>query len=341
MFLCRFGRRGIIRHYSASLLTCLALFWAVVLLGARTIAIQTAHAGHTLSPTPAWTDFNAHDPGILLASGPATQTVVLLLNNPSHVAFGPPCQFSGVVRADDMPPPLGSGLQDLVFEPISLATGESLAIDIPFMPDPDAGVRQDLILRIEQDDAASGPCPLLVQALGYDDDSGATEFMIHDRFALGLERTFDAAGEAGSPRPLGFAGGNANQSARFILVSDNDSPLPAEHCELTGEVTAQTLPRLTEASADQPQPVKAAWPIKWEGPSLRSVAIVDIPFEELGASAEQRVDALLSIRFDHPLSTVCPRRLNGSLQILDQPTGTTRAVIPTDRVLFDYQHFHN
>jgi hypothetical protein len=114
-------------------------------------------------------------------------------------------------------------LENLVFAPLNLAPGESRAIDIPFMPDPAAGARQELILRVKNDKPGRGPCPLLVQAIGYDSSSRATEFVI-DRFTPGFEETFPCADPVKSQLPLGFVGGNGQQVGRF-LISGNNSPL--------------------------------------------------------------------------------------------------------------------
>lgn len=321
-----------IRGYLVSIL---ALLCVLVLFD----SVQTAQA--QARHTPEWTDFNTHDPGIVFASGSWTQALVLLIGNLSHETPGRPCHFNGAVRTEEIPPPFGSGLDDLVFGPVSLAPGESLAIDLP---PPDTGIVPSqvrvLIMSIEADDAVSRSCPLLVQTMGYDTDSGATEVLI-DRFTVGLERTFAVPGHAPSSVPLGFVVGNAGQATRLILISDNNSPLPADRCDLNGEVIAQRVPRLDDESADQTGSIENAWPIKWQGPSLKSVAIVDIAFGELDPDADQRIDALLSIRFDRLLPVACLKRLDAILQVFDQATGATRAVIPTDRVFFNYYHFHN
>jgi hypothetical protein len=296
--------------------------------------IQPAHARNT----PTWTDFNTHDPGIVLfVGGSAEQRIVLLIGNPDVAV--PPCHFSGVVRVDDSPPPFGSGLKDLVFEPLSLAPGESRALDIPFMPDPDAGTRQELILRVENDKPGRGPCPLLVQVIGYDSSSGATEFVI-DRFAAGFEKTFAPADPMKSQLPLGFVGGNVQQVGRF-LISENNSPRPAARCDFTGEVIAETVPRLDSAdSAVSGHVMQKAWPITWEGTDLKRAALVEIPFAEFGATPDRRVEVLLSLRLKRPVPAACFGGLVGSLQIVDL-TGKTRAVIPADRVFFNFNHFNN
>jgi hypothetical protein len=158
-------------------LTRSALVWAFVLIGLFS-AIQPIQAHQT----------REH---ILLARQvelPGVQAVVILISNQSQEMPGRPCHFNGAVRTEEIPPPFGSGLDHLVFKPVSLAPGESLAIDIP---PPDIGVAPSqikvLIMAIEADDAVSRSCPLLVQAMGYDNDSGATEVLI-DRFTFGFEK---------------------------------------------------------------------------------------------------------------------------------------------------------
>jgi len=277
---------------------------------------------------------------------PENQAVAVLISNRSHKPPGRPCNFNGALRTEEITPPFGSGLDELVFEPISLAPGESVAIDIqpPDVRAPGAQVHPSqikvLIMAVEADDAVSSACPLLVQALGYDASSGATEVLI-DRYILGVEKTFAISGDARSPVPLGFVGGNADQTARLVLISENTSGLPADHCERSGEVIAQIVPRLHDDSDDQARSIEKSWPIKWQGPAIKSVAIIDIPFADLDPPADQRVDSWLSLRFDDPLPAACFKRLNSSLQVFDQSTGATRAVIPRDRVLFNYDHFHN
>lgn len=337
MFACRFGHRQTSGNHPSPRLLCLTLVCAFVLLDPRAVPARSAQAGHIPAHTPDWTDFNTHDPGIVIASGSSTQAVVLLIGNLSREMRGRPCHFNGAARIEEIAPPFGSSLDDLVFEPLSLAPGESLAIDVP----PDTQVIPSqikvLIMAIEADDAVSRSCSLLVQAMGYDTDSGATQVMVEKIFEDNA-RTTDIRT---SPVPLGFVGGNAGQAARLILISDNNSPLPADRCDLNGEVIVHLVPRLDNDSDDQTRSTENAWPIKWEGPSLKSVAIVDIPFGELDPTADQRLDALLSLRFDHPLPGACLKRLDASLQIFDQTTGSTRAVIPADRVFFNYHHFHN
>ena len=277
---------------------------------------------------------------------PKNQAVVVLVSNRSHEPPGRSCHFTGRARIEEVAPPFGSGLDDFVFEPVSLAPGESLAIDIapPDIPVPSAQVVPSqirvLTIGFEADDAASGSCPLLVQAFGYDADSGATEVMI-DRFTIGAEKTFAVPSDTRSSLPLGFVGGAAGQIARVILFSDNTSGLPADHCQLTGEVIPQVVPRRADDPDDQTRSFERSWPIKWQGPTTKSVAIVDIPFDELDLPPDPRVDSLLSLRFDHPLPAVCLKGLSGSVQIFNNETGATQAFIPVDRVFFNYHHFQN
>ena len=277
---------------------------------------------------------------------PENQAVVVLVSNRSHEPPGQSCHFTGRARIEEVTPPFGSGLEDFVFEPVSLAPGESVAIDIPPPDNSAPGARvvpsqiRVLIIGFEADDAASGSCPLLVQAFGYDSDSGATEVLI-DRFTIGAEKTFAVPTAIRSSVPLGFVGGAADQIARLILFSNNNNGLPADHCQLTGEVIAQVVPRLADDPDDQIRSFEKSWPIKWQGPTTKSVAIVDISFDELDLSADPRVDSLLSLRFDHPLPAACLKCLTGSVQISNNQTGATQAVIPADRVFFNYRHFQN
>jgi len=196
------------------------------------------------------------------------------------------------------------------------------------------------VLAIEADDPGVGPCPLLVQALGYEAASGATGLLL-DRFAIGVEKTFAAGTYAPGPHPLGFVGGSVAQHGRLILISDNLSALPKDRCTPSGEVTARLVPRL-EAGSGSPAPsLERSWPIKWEGPALKATALVEISFDELAPGADGRIDALLSLRFDEALPATCRQRISGSFEIYDQATGQARAVIPLDRTFFNYHHFHN
>jgi hypothetical protein len=279
---------------------------------------------------------------------PENRAVVVLVSNRSHQPPGQSCHFTGRARIGEVIPPFGSGLDDFVFEPVSLAPGESLAIDIPPPDIPGTSAQvvpsqtRVLIIGFEADNAASGSCPLMVQAFGYDADSGATEVLI-DRFTIGAEKTFVVPRATRSSVPLGFVGGAAGQNARLILFSDNTSGLPAHHCQLTGEVTAQVVPRLADDPDDQTRSIERSWPIQWQGPTAKSGAIVDIPFDKLDHDlpADQRVDSVLSLRFDHPLPAACLKWLSGSVQIFNNGTGATQAVIPVDRVFFNYRHFRN
>lgn len=322
-----------------SILGLLMIVCGIVPLG-RAI-VQTAEASHT----PPWTDFNTHDPGIVVAvGGSAEQGAVLLIGNPDGVV--PACHFSGVVRVDDSAPPFGSGLKELVFEPVSLAPGESRAIDVSFMPEAGEGARQELILRIESDKTGRAPCPLLVQVIGYDSGSRATEF-VADWINLSyankpVAKTAIAPAEpVKSQLPLGFVGGNGLQAGRF-LISENQSPPPADRCgDVVGEVIAETVPRYdTAGTAVTGHNLQKAWPIEWQGPDLKKSALVEIPFAEFGATPERRIDVLLSLRLQRPVPAACLGALIGSLQIHDQ-TGKTRAVLPADRVFFNINHFKN
>jgi hypothetical protein len=279
---------------------------------------------------------------------PETQAVVVLVSNQSHQLPGHSCHFTGKARIEEVIPPFGSGLNEFVFEPVSLGPGKSLAIDIPppDIPGPGANVvpsqTKVLIIGFEAHNAASASCPLMVQAFGYDADSGATEVLI-DRFTMGAEKTSSAQRATRSPVPLAFVGGAVDQSARLILFSDNTSGLPADHCRPTGEVIAQVVPRLADDPDDRARSIERSWPIKWEGPTIKSGAIVDVPFDtfDRGLPADQRVDAVLSLRFHHPLPAACLKWLSGSLQIVNGGTGATQAVIPVDRAFFNYHHFRN
>lgn len=321
-----------------AILGLLMIVCGIVPLGRA--VVQTAEASHT----PSWTDFNTHDPGIVVAvGGSAEQGAVLLIGNPDGVV--PACHFSGVLRVDDSAPPFGSGLKDLMFEPVSLAPGESRAIDVSFMPEAGEGARQELILRIENDKTGRSPCPLLVQVIGYDSGSRATEF-VADWINLSyankpVAKTAIAPAEpVKSPLPLGFVGGNGGQVGLF-LISEINRPLPVGPCELIGEVIAETVPRHdTAGTAISGHALQKSWPIEWKGPDLKKSALVEIPFAEFGATPDLRVDVRLSLRLQRPVPPACFGGLIGSLQIVDQ-TGKTRAVLPADRVFFNINHFKN
>lgn len=338
---CRLGHRQTTGNHASARAVCLMLCCALMLPGTHAFTVRSARAEHLPAHTPDWTDFHTRDPGIVLASGSAAQGIVLLVANLSNETPARPCHFNGAVRTEQLHPPFGSGLQHPVFSPLSLAPGESLAIELP---PPDIGVAPSqikvLVMAIEADDAVDHRCPLMVQAMEYDTHSSATAVLI-DRFTVGVERTFAVPGHARASVPLGFVGGNLGQAARLTLVSDHSSPLPAGGCALDGEVVAQIVPQPAEDPAGQTRSANNAWPISWQGPALKSFAIVEIPFGELDPGADRRVDALLKLRFDPPLPAACLKRLNASLQIFDQATGATRAVVPADRVFFNYHYFNN
>jgi hypothetical protein len=262
---------------------------------------------------------------------PWDQRVVVLIANPPHTAEAlPPCRFSGVVRADEVTPAFGSGLSNLLFEPVALAPGESVAIEVPPL-DPDTSVAPSqvrvLILGIAADRPAVGPCGLQVAAFGYNGGSQATEVAIGHRFIAGLEKTFAAPDPVNSPLPLGLVGGNANQTAHLILIEDRDSP-PYPRCDFSGVVVAETIPPLiAEDSTAASHPIREAWPVKWEISDTKSAAVVEIPLDALGAGVDRRIDATLSLQFDQPLPAACRMRIGGSLQISDE-TGGIRSVIP-------------
>jgi hypothetical protein len=317
--------------------------------------MPSSHSGHKLctllvaallsAPGPiAYAQTREH---VLLARqvglpGPGNPAVAILVSNVPHGNPGaPPCHFTGAVRAEEAEHPFGAGLRDLVFEPLSLAPGESLAIDVP----PTAPASQVvpsqvrvLIVAIEADDLGVGPCPLLVQALAYEAGSGGTELLLH-RFTLGVEKSLVAGVQVRGPGPVGFIGGNVGQAARVILISDNQSPLPSDRCAPPGEVITRLVPRLDGSPASSTPSVEHSWPIKWQGPDTKAMALVEISFDEIAPGADGRIDALLSLRFDEVLPLNCQQGISGSFEVYDQATGQTRAAIPMDRVFFAYHHF--
>ena len=276
--------------------------------------------------------------------GPANPAVVVLVANVArNDADAPACHFTGVLRGEEAGPDFGAGLKQVVFEPLDLAPGESLAIDLP-PTEPDGSVMplhdRVLVASIERQEDGVGPCPLLVQALGYDPASAATAGIYEPPYRLTIFGSLPSGDEAERRRlPLGFVGGSAAQSARLVLLSDHDGPVPDARCTPAGEVTAQVVPRLGGGGSGVP--IEQAWPVKWEGPGLESIAVTEIALDELVPGAPGRVDALVSLRYDAVLPAVCRARLSGSLEIYDVATGEVRAAIPLDRVFPDYHHFHN
>lgn len=320
----------------------LVLLCALMLVDPASTLGQSTQARPVPTPTPEWTDFNAHDPGIVLfADGSAKQAVTLLISNPA--ASAPPCHFNGVVRVADLTPPFGSGLRELVFEP-NLAPGQAVAIGNirpPLLDEwssPTTGQPRILEIHIEAADSASRSCRLRVGALGYELESEATQFMIDlHRFTAGVEKTFAPPGRAGS-LPVGFVGGNAGQSA-YLVLADNGASSPNPRCDLTGRVSAETLPAYEAEDSTSPGfSSRNSWPVKWEGPASQKVAVVRIPFQELGATAKERVDALLSVHFDRPPPTACLKGVSATLQIVDRETGATRAW--SGKNLLDHELFH-
>lgn len=329
------------RRRTTTLTTALALAGAIV--------AAPVPADHRPTHTPDWTDFNVHDPGItLLTLDSAVQALMLLVANPAPAGVvAPPCRFSGAVVAEDRTPPaFGSGLGQFVFEPLDLGPGEAMAVHVA--PEEDtfgAGAIHARVLEVAivPDRPGRGPCGVIVEMLGYDRGSEATEVHV-DRYVLGVERTFHDPVGAGADLPLGFAGGNAAQHVRVILaqgfkISENQSPFPKAACSLSGELVARTVPVAGE-DALAALSLEQAWPLKWQGPPDQAVAVVEVPLADLGASSVRRVDALFSLRLKGRPPAACLMQLQGTLQIVDAD-GRARTAVPRDRLFFGYNHFNH
>lgn len=267
----------------------------------------------------------ARQVGISLpSSGSTDQAIVVLISNwVDRDAAGAPCHFTGVVRADEIRPSFGAELQSLVFEPVGLAPGESVAvagIRLP-PPDPDSSIAPSqlrvLALVIEADEPGPGPCLLMVGAMGYEPDNGAVRFLV-DQFPVGRGTTPAAPGQLKSSVPLGFVMGNAQELAH-VIMSRNDRPLPEAKCELGGVLHAESVSLLDlDKAAGGGDTFRNSWPIKWTGPDTHSVAIFELPLAEFGAMADRSAFVMLAVHFDRPVPAACLKQVQATLQVADQ-----------------------
>lgn len=277
---------------------------------------------------------------------PPPRAITVLVHNQEHPAADrPACFFRGALSGDLIDESAGAGSHEVLFLPLDIAPGGTLAIDLPAV---DAGPAADastvFVVRLFDHQPGHGPCPLHVQVLGVDDPGGATGHLIH-RFTVGFERAAAATAQRDAHLPVGFVGGTANQRGRVTLIADSDSPLPREDCELPGALVGRIASRLDTSGLPDGTVAPSfenAWPIHWAGPDSRRFATVDIDFAELGASELERIDALISVRFEQPAPFACRQGYGGGIVIFDfsdpdDPVGAA----PSDRVYFNFNHFHS
>jgi hypothetical protein len=288
-------------------------------------------------------------------SNRAPFALAVLLHNVRHSAVDvPPCHFHGALHAeviggDDS---ASDPLMPLTV-PLELAPGQALAVDL-VLPEPAAVLSEPAVQVVRLVDATTGarPCPVHVQVLAVEVGSAATQLLV-DRFTLGVQKTFPRTAAAEGLATLGFVGGNAAQAARLVLLrtADKNWPMPTDDpdFEEPRELLGHVAPRLAaNGSGDGTGPVSfdTAWPIKWSGPIDKRMAIVDIDFSELGATKDTRVDIVLRIPAGHPAPAASGLFANvrvwDIVDLADPATpANSGASLPTDRVYFNYHHFHN
>jgi len=244
----------------------------------------------------------------------------ILIHNADTGSSGmPPCYFSGRLVGTDITPDPGSGRPlIIVAEDVEIGPGGSLAVPIP----PPAGIseRREVRVEIEPSTHSSGPCPLMVSAVGYDSTSQATEYSVD---VTGGRRN-DSGARQGLPvrlLPLGFAGGNADQFLRFVLTLNDGAGErdigPGLVCDLSGMLRLQSVP---EPGSGGLSVVERAYPVRLQ----QGRVVLDADFSEFGAGPESRVDVVAYYALNDPASPqACAGAANLTLQVIDGTTGKT------------------
>lgn len=243
---------------------------------------------------------------------------ILTTNLGSNLDDPTPCTFSGELLAIDHTPDLPAP-EELLRAPVALAEGASLSVPIPHPLDPGReGTRRELSVEINPGETADSSCRIAAAVVGYDGDSQATRYASPhqvtriDRFAMSPV----------SPESfVGFAGGNADQAAKVVFTrfdASDEERLQGRQCDYSGVLLVQGVPILDSDhnEAGQIHPVEFA---------DSDPVFVEIPFVDLGAKGDVRVDAALwYVAGSGPLAQ-CANRLDIGVQVVDAESGETHS----------------
>lgn len=245
---------------------------------------------------------------------------ILVTNLRSNLDNDTPCEFSGELLATDQSPDLRAP-EELLREHMSLAAGAALAVPIPypFHISPD-GLRREISIEIDPDEISDPRCRIASAAVGYDSDSQGTQYASAHR--VNRIDSFSIKQAIASASFIGFAGGNAHQVARVVLTrfdAAEEELLRGRQCDYSGALLVQGVPII---HSEPNEAAGAAYPVQFGGPGFTSV---EVPFVDLGATADTRVDVVLSyVVNDGPLAE-CANWLDIGVQVVDRGTGATRS----------------
>jgi hypothetical protein len=244
---------------------------------------------------------------------------ILATNLRSNLDDPTPCDFSGELLATDNTPDRLAP-DEVLRVPIELAEGASLAVPIPhpLHPAPD-GMRREISVEISPDETSDRRCSIATAVVGYDSDFQSTQYLSPHRVSQ-IDR-FDVE-ESILPLLVGFTGGNARQVAKIVFTRFDAAPeelLQGRNCEYSGVLLVQGVPVL---DADQNEAVEETYPVELMG---SDPVFVEIPFVELGASENRRVDAVLRYAVASGPLAECANWLDIGVQIVDRDTSETRS----------------
>jgi hypothetical protein len=296
-----------------------------VQMGYRLTTLVTAHvlAAALLVPLSAFAakeKFVRTKPHVNVGTLNKQEPRILIHNADTGSSGMPPCYFSGrLVGTDITPGPRSGKPLILLAEDVEIGPGSSLAVPIP-PPDGIPG-RREVRVEIEPNTHSSGPCPLMVSAVGYDSTSQATEYAVD---VTGAQRD-EFGAHQGSPErllPLGFAGGNAHQFLRFVLTLNEGAGErdigPGPVCDPSGMLHLQRVPG--PGSGERGAVLESDYPVRLQ----HGRVVLDKDFSELGAGLESRVDVVVYYALNAPAALqACAGAANLTLQVIDGRTGKT------------------
>jgi len=236
-----------------------------------------------------------------------------------------PCRVT--LLASDITPDSGPRLV-IIAEDIEMQPGQSVAVPIP--PETSTTQRREVRVEIDAAEDSSSPCPLMISAVGYDQDSEATEYYLD---VVGQSRWYKSeVAPNGSPssgdmgpvfgRTLGFAGGNGDQSLRVVGSTsentDRENLGLGVHCDFSGTLLIEGVPLLDTEPVNV---VQRAYPVRLQ----QGRVILDSDFSEFGADAITRVDILARYEFNVPLKVGVCADFDLTMQVIDRQTGETAA----------------
>jgi hypothetical protein len=284
-----------------------------------------------LSPPvfPSKATFERTKPHVNVGTMPAQEPRILLYRMPDTAADAAnaiPCRVT--LLAADITPATGPRLV-IIAEDIELHPGQSVAVAIPPVSTPE---RREVRVDINPAEDATGPCPLMVSAAGYDKVSEATEYYLD---IVGPARWYqsevppDGTSSPNGPAPtfahtLGFAGGNAAQSLRVVGSTPEDTarqnPGIGVQCDYSGTLLIERVPLLGK---EPDNVVRRSYPVQLQ----QGRVILDTDFSEFGARPGTRVDVVARYEFNVPLNVGACADFDLTMQVIDRETGETAAAM--------------